>query len=306
MTGRCDAAAACHGRRSFADHGGRGARAAGRLPSDVVRAGRPAGGHAGPGARTLASCPSAGRTCRAQGRRRCAPAAERPHPTACADADPAAFPASAAGRPGRARAARRRSRRLVVPRPGPRARRARASSATTWPPRRPEAEDLGWTVDDSTEDRRDGTEPGEVLAQDPTVGESLAEGEVAPPDRLAGPDADRAAEGRRPARRPRRPQRCPTPASSSATVTRAPDEAVPADAVIAAAPADAALAVDSQGRLPKESTIDLVVSGGPAPRVGARRTAGREGRPTPWPRSRRCSWWPSRTGPTARWFPRAT
>jgi serine/threonine protein kinase/beta-lactam-binding protein with PASTA domain len=128
-----------------------------------------------------------------------------------------------------------------------------------------DAEDLGWTVDDSTEDRRDGTVPGEVLAQEPAVGEPLAEGEVVRltvslgPTLTALPDVAGRTEAEAAA------------ALSDAgfavgTVTRAFDEEVPRDAVISAAPADSSLAVDSQGRLPKESTIDLVVSDGPAPR----------------------------------------
>ena len=128
------------------------------------------------------------------------------------------------------------------------------------------AEAMGWIVDDNTQDRRDGTSPGEVLAQDPAVGESLAEGEVlhltvslgptlAPlPDVVGQPQAD--AES----------------ALAQAGfvvggVTRAPDEDVPADHVISATPVDGSEPVDSQGRLPKETTVDLVVSDGPAPRV---------------------------------------
>ena len=136
-----------------------------------------------------------------------------------------------------------------------------------------DAQDLGWTVDDSTEDRRDGTAPGEVLAQDPAVGDSLAEGEVLRLTVSLGPtltvlppvagmsEADA------------------TTALADAgfvvgEVTRAFDEEVPVDAVVAAAPADTSLAIDSQGRLPKETSIDLVVSDGPAPRVVPGRAAG--------------------------------
>ena len=128
------------------------------------------------------------------------------------------------------------------------------------------AEELGWTVDDSTEDRRDGTEPGEVLAQDPAVGESLAEGEVLRLTVSLGPTLTVV------------PTVAGLPEAEAATaladagfvlgdVTRSVDEEVAAGAVVSAAPADAALSIDSQGRLPKESTIDLVVSDGPAPRA---------------------------------------
>jgi serine/threonine-protein kinase len=128
------------------------------------------------------------------------------------------------------------------------------------------ADELGWRVDASTEDRRDGTEPGEVLAQAPSAGQTLPEGDVlrltvslgptlAPVPQLPGAPLDQA-----------------TTAIEQAgfvvgAVTRAVDEEVPADAVVSAAPADASVQVDSQGRLPKGTPIDLVVSSGPAPRV---------------------------------------
>lgn len=126
------------------------------------------------------------------------------------------------------------------------------------------AEELGWTVDASAVDRADGSVPGEVLAQDPPVGDPLAEGEVvrltvslgptlAPlPDvvGLVGPEARRSLEGA---------------GFVVGEVTRASDEEVPAEAVISATPVDGAVP-DDQGRLPKETVIDLVVSAGPAPR----------------------------------------
>lgn len=126
------------------------------------------------------------------------------------------------------------------------------------------AEELGWTVDASTVDRADGTVAGEVLAQDPPVGDPLAEGEVvrltvslgptlAPlPDvvGLVGPEARRSLEGA---------------GFVVGEVTRAADEDVPAEAVVSATPVEGSVP-DDQGRLPKETVIDLVVSSGPAPR----------------------------------------
>lgn len=129
-----------------------------------------------------------------------------------------------------------------------------------------QAEAQGWVVDDTEVDRRDGTEPGEVLEQSPAVGESLAEGEVvrltvslgatlAPyPDvvGLPGPDARTQLEGA---------------GFVVGEVRRAFDEEVPADQVISATPADGQPTPDDQGRLPKETVVDLVVSDGPAPRA---------------------------------------
>jgi serine/threonine-protein kinase len=128
------------------------------------------------------------------------------------------------------------------------------------------ADELGWRVDDSTEDRRDGTVPGQVLAQDPPPGETLAEGEVLRLTVSLGPTLVAAPQ------LPGVPIDQATVAIEQAgfvvgSVTRAVDEEVPADAVISATPADPALQVDSQGRLPKGTPIDLVVSSGPAPRV---------------------------------------
>lgn len=128
------------------------------------------------------------------------------------------------------------------------------------------ADELGWQVDDSTEDRRDGTVPGQVLAQDPPPGETLAEGEVLRLTVSLGPTLVAAPQ------LPGVPIDQATAAIEQAgfvvgSVTRAVDEEVPADAVISATPADPALQVDSQGRLPKGTPIDLVVSSGPAPRV---------------------------------------
>ncbi len=129
-----------------------------------------------------------------------------------------------------------------------------------------EAEALGWIVDDSTEDRRDGTSPGEVLAQAPAVGSQLAEGEVLRltislgPTLATLPDVVGMTESEA-------GQALAQAGFAVGEVTRGHDEEVPADHVISATPADGSEAVDSQGRLPKETAVDLVVSDGPAPRV---------------------------------------
>jgi serine/threonine-protein kinase len=126
------------------------------------------------------------------------------------------------------------------------------------------AEELGWSVDASTLDRQDGTEPGEVLAQDPASGSSLAEGEVlrltvslgatlaAVPD-VTGQPLDEA-------------RTAITDAGFVvASESRAFDEEVPVDAVISSTPVD--VAPEADGRLPKGTAFDLVISDGPAPRV---------------------------------------
>jgi len=129
-----------------------------------------------------------------------------------------------------------------------------------------EAEDLGFTVDASTVDRRDGTVPGQVLAQDPAADEPLSEGEevrltvslgapltpVPALAELAEADATAALQAA---------------GLALGTVTPTADEVVPAGVVISAAPAAGQPAPDAQGQLPRGSTIDMVVSSGPAPRL---------------------------------------
>jgi eukaryotic-like serine/threonine-protein kinase len=129
-----------------------------------------------------------------------------------------------------------------------------------------EAEDLGFTVDASTVDRRDGTVAGEVLAQEPAADEPLAEGEevrltvslgatltpVPPLAQLPEAEATAALQGA---------------GLALGTVTPAADEAVAAGVVISAAPAAGQPAPDAQGQLPRGSVVDLVVSSGPAPRA---------------------------------------
>ena len=129
-----------------------------------------------------------------------------------------------------------------------------------------EAERLGWDVDADTVDRRDGTEPGDVLEQVPASGTELAEGETvtftvslgatltAVPDVAGTAEAD--------ARRALESQGLVV-----GTVTPAFDEGVPTGQVVSATPAPGSPAVDDRGQLPKGTVVDLVVSEGPAPRV---------------------------------------
>lgn len=129
-----------------------------------------------------------------------------------------------------------------------------------------EAEQLGFTVDTSTVDRKDGTRPGEVLAQDPGADSSLAEGEqlqltvslgatlVPYPEVKGLSQADATAS-------------LQAAGLTVGDVTRAFDESVPKDAVIDATPAEGQEPVNDQGQVPKGSVITLSVSDGPAPRV---------------------------------------
>ncbi len=128
------------------------------------------------------------------------------------------------------------------------------------------AQELGFVVDDDTVDRSDGTTPGDVLAQSPGPGATLAEGETLRLTVSLGPTLQVV------------PAVAALPESEARTqlesagfvvgaVTRAADEEVAVDAVISATPGPDQEPVDDEGRLPKESSIDLVVSDGPAPRV---------------------------------------
>ncbi|MHB1138972.1 MAG: Stk1 family PASTA domain-containing Ser/Thr kinase [Microthrixaceae bacterium] len=129
-----------------------------------------------------------------------------------------------------------------------------------------QAEELGYEVDASTLDRRDGTEPGEVLDQSPAPAEALEEGAtvsltvslgptlVALPPLAAMPEADATAA-------------LASAGLTLGTVQRANDEEVPVDVVISAAPAAGEDALDAQGQLPRGTVVDLTVSAGPAPRV---------------------------------------
>ncbi len=129
-----------------------------------------------------------------------------------------------------------------------------------------EAADLGWEVANPEEIRRDGTTVGEVLAQDPQPGEELAEGETIAftvslgatltelPALSNVPEADAVAA---------------IEAAGLVLGARGSDfnEDVPAGLVMLAAPADGSEAPDDQGRVPKGTAIDILVSDGPAPRA---------------------------------------
>lgn len=128
------------------------------------------------------------------------------------------------------------------------------------------AESNGWEVGPAELVRRDGTTVGQVLGQDPAAGTELAEGEevsfvvsegptLTDVPLLAGLPEEEAvaaieAAGLEPGAR-----------------TTAFDEEVPAGALISAAPAPGSQDPEGDGRVPKETAVDYVVSDGPAPRV---------------------------------------
>ncbi len=128
------------------------------------------------------------------------------------------------------------------------------------------AEANGWKVGEISHDRRDGTSAGQILAQDPAEGTSLAEGEqvtftvsdgptLTPVPQLAGvPESDALAQ---------------LEAAGLVAGTRsvAHDESVPAGSVISSTPAAGSDAPDDAGQVPKGTAVDFVVSDGPAPRV---------------------------------------
>lgn len=128
------------------------------------------------------------------------------------------------------------------------------------------AQDNGWELDSATTARADGTRPGEILEQDPAVGVVLAEGEtvtvvVSLGATLVGlPDV---------ATRPEVEARATLESAGLVVgerVERTFHEDVPRDSVISTSLADG-VAADSAGRVPKGTTVDLVVSDGPAPRA---------------------------------------
>lgn len=128
------------------------------------------------------------------------------------------------------------------------------------------AKALGFKVDSSIQDRQDGTKPGQVLEQKPAEGTRLAEGEkvtltvslgptltTLPP--LANTKRDEAVAALTGA------------GLSLGTESSAYDEKVPGGAVISAGPTPGQEPLSAQSQLPKGSTVDLVISKGPAPRV---------------------------------------
>lgn len=123
----------------------------------------------------------------------------------------------------------------------------------------------GWRLDAGTLIRRDDTRPGQVLAQAPTAGSSLAEGRtvqvtvslgptLVPVPGLAGQPQAQA-------------QAALTAAGLRAgPVTTANDEQVAAGAVVSAAPVGGQRPPEADGSVPKGTVFALVVSAGPAPR----------------------------------------
>lgn len=131
---------------------------------------------------------------------------------------------------------------------------------------RADARAFGWELDDDTLVRRDGTDPGEVVEQDPSAGTGLAEGgtltvtvslgpTLVPVPAVAGiPEADA--------------RTALTDAGLAVgAVTRAADEEVPEGSVVSAVPAPGQEDPDAAGQVPKGTRFALVVSDGPAPRV---------------------------------------
>ena len=127
------------------------------------------------------------------------------------------------------------------------------------------AEGLGFEVDDSATTRRDGTEPGEVLDQRPAPGVALEEGETVRLTVSLGPTLTGLPDV---VNRPEAEARAALEAAGLAVgeIGRAHHEEVPAGAVISAPLAEGAEA-EADGRVPKGSTVNLLVSDGPAPRA---------------------------------------
>jgi beta-lactam-binding protein with PASTA domain len=127
------------------------------------------------------------------------------------------------------------------------------------------AEDLGFDVDDSTTTRRDGTEPGEVLEQRPAPGQPLEEGETVRLTVSLGPTLTGLPDV---ANRPEGEARTALEQAGLVVgdVARAHHEEVPEGAVINA-PLAEGVEAEADGTVPKGSTVNLLVSAGPAPRA---------------------------------------
>ena len=129
-----------------------------------------------------------------------------------------------------------------------------------------EARRNGWKVDTPTKVRRDGTAAGEVVAQSPKAGTSLAEGAkvaltvslgptLTPWPKLVGlPEADAIAA-------------ITAAGLTAGTRTTGFDESVAKGAVVTATPAAGRDPVDANGQVPKQTPVDVKVSDGPAPRA---------------------------------------
>ena len=121
-------------------------------------------------------------------------------------------------------------------------------------------------VDTSRQVRVDGSAPGDVVDQDPSAGAERAEDSVVRltvsqgPTLVAPPAVAGMAEAE--ARAALSGVGLVPGASTSAV-----SETVPKGAVVSVAPGAAGPALDAQGMVPKGTTVDLVVSSGPAPRT---------------------------------------
>lgn len=127
-------------------------------------------------------------------------------------------------------------------------------------------ERLGLVFDGTAVDRADGSNVGEVLRQDPEPGVEIAEGEAVTVTVSLGWTLE-----------PMPDVATMTQAEATTAIEQAGfvvgdidsvhHEDVAADVVISIAVAEGSPELDGQGRLPKNSTLNLVISLGPAPRV---------------------------------------
>lgn len=128
------------------------------------------------------------------------------------------------------------------------------------------AEDHGWEVADPLTTRRDGTVTGQVLDQDPAAGTELAEGERVRFTVSEGPTltAFPAVSGL-----PEAEAVAAIEASGLAVGERPTtfNEDHAAGVVLIAQPTAGGEVPDVEGRVPKGTVVDILVSDGPAPRV---------------------------------------
>lgn len=128
------------------------------------------------------------------------------------------------------------------------------------------AKALGFKVDASIQDRKDGTKAGQVLEQKPAEGTRLAEGEKVTLTVSLGPTLTTLPT----LANTRRDDAVAALAGvglALGTESSAFDEKVPEGQVISAGPTPGQEALNAQNQLPKGSTVDIVVSKGPAPRI---------------------------------------
>ena len=129
-----------------------------------------------------------------------------------------------------------------------------------------QAGELGWDLSEPVLVRRDGTREGEVVAQEPAPGSSLAEGEAVAltvslgPTLVRMPDVVGVSEAEA------------VVALESvglvvASRVEAHDEGVAAGAVVSATAAAGHEGPDAQSQIARETPVDLVISDGPAPRA---------------------------------------